>query len=138
MDIVKETQDKVTDEHLEQFRRLRDSRIKTPDRRKKEKAIRLEAEEKAIRDGFLEILPSDSTQTINLKKQYNGNQQLINHLDNMIVLDIQRLTTPEKAVADMMEKYQKLNMQLITKIESLNPEEDNIKQKIEEKLAMYT
>lgn len=138
LNILDETRHEVTESHLESFRRLRDARAKPVQVRQKEKEIRSEAEEAAINDGFLVIHETDATQTINLKKQYNGNQLLINHLDNLISLDIQKMNTPEKVVADMMEKYQKLNMSLIRQIESLNPAEDDLKQKIEQKLSQYT
>ena len=44
---------------------------------------------------------------------------------------------PDKYLLDGMEKYQKLNMQIMSTIEKQSPQGDSLKEMIQEKLARY-
>ena len=133
--IVEETKDKITEKHLEQIKRLRNSRNKPANVTETEQIAKVEAKKENNQTGFLEVSQDDSIQLVNLKDQYNSNQQLINHLDKTIKLDIQKFITPEKAVTDTMEKYQKLNIALLKQIESVKPQEEDLGKIIKDKLA---
>lgn len=136
--IVEETKDKITEKHLEQIKRLRNSRNKPANVTETEQIAKVEAKKENNQSGFLEVSQDDSIQLVNLKDQYNSNQQLINHLDKTIKLDIQKFITPEKAVTDTMEKYQKLNIALLKQIESVKPQEEDLGKIIKDKLANYS
>lgn len=139
--IVEETADEVSNEIVEQFKKLAASKIKpSPSNNKGKKTADVVAAAQFSNDssGFLEILPNDSTQLKNLKDQYNSNQVLINHLTKEINNDIMGGYTPTKLESDMMEKYQKLNMSLARTIETLNPAEESLASLIKAKLANYS
>jgi len=139
--IVEETAEEVSDEIVEQFKKLAASKIKpsnTNNNGKKTADVVAAAQSSNDSSGFLEVLDSDSTQLKNLKDQYNSNQVLINHLTKTINNDIAEGYTPSKLESDMMEKYQKLNMSLARTIETLNPAEESLASLIKEKLASYS
>lgn len=135
--IIEETREEVSDEQLKLFSDLARSRIKPKPATETRQAIIEQANSFDGEVGTLEINQSDSIELVNLKKQYNGNQKLIAFLDIKIQEMIRHNEPISKTETDMMEKYQKLNLSLLRSILSVNPEEDTLKKKIAERLALY-
>lgn len=136
--ILEETREEVSESQLKQFKDLASSRIRPMSSGKIKQAIQEEVV--AIEDdtGSLEIFPTDSTELMNMKKQYNSNQKLIRLLSVKIRNMIENQEPIGKTETDMMEKYQRLNLSLLKSISSINPEEGSLKDKIAEKLSRYT
>ena len=86
---------------------------------------------------MLEINDNDSVGLKNLKTQYNHNQKVIENFQLEINKVINNGELPDKYLLDGMEKYQKLNMQIMSTIEKQSPQGDSLKEMIQEKLARY-
>lgn len=136
--ILEETREEVSESQLKQFRDLASSRIRPMSSEKIKQAIQEEAAAIEDDEGSLEISTRDSIELMNMKKQYNSNQKLIRFLSIRIRNMIENHEPIGKTETDMMEKYQKLNLSLLKSILSVNPDEDNLKNKIADKLSQYT
>ena len=136
--ILEETREEVSESQLKQFRDLASSRIRPMSSEKIKQAIQEEAAAIEDDEGSLELSLRDSIELMNMKKQYNSNQKLIRFLSKRIRNMIENHEPIGKTETDMMEKYQKLNLSLLKSILSVNPDEDNLKNKIAERLEQYT
>lgn len=136
--ILEETADEVSDNNYKKLKKLANSRIKRGQSGGEKSEVLKKARAANDSKGFLEVTADDSIQLINLKQQYNSNQLLINYLNKIINKNILENETPSKLESDMMEKYQKLNMQLAKTIESIDPAEENLAAMIKSKLDNYS
>lgn len=136
--ILEETADEVSDINYKKLKKLANSRIKRGQSGGKKSEVLEKARVANDSQGFLEVATDDSIQLINLKQQYNSNQLLINYLNKVINKNILENETPSKLESDMMEKYQKLNMQLAKTIEAIDPAEENLAAMIKSKLDNYS
>ena len=91
----------------------------------------------SVKEKMLEINDNDSVGLKNLKTQYNHNQKVIENFQLEINKVINDGELPDKYLLDGMEKYQKLNMQIMSMIEKQSQQGDNLKEMIQEKLARY-
>lgn len=135
--ILEETAVEVDEKYIKKFKKMASSKIKSNNKGRKKSDVIKKARTINDSEGFIEVLKEDSAQLKNLKKQYNSNQVLINHLTKTINNDLSNGETPTKLETDMMEKYQKLNMSLAKTIELTNPAGDSLAAAIKEKLSQY-
>ena len=91
----------------------------------------------SVKEKMLEINDNDSVGLKNLKTQYNHNQKVIENFQLEINKVLNDGELPDKYLLDGMEKYQKLNMQIMSTIEKQSPQGDSLKEMIQEKLARY-
>ena len=111
-------------------------------KKKVEKKVEIELKYSSIyriwqKEKTLEINDNDSVGLKNLKNQYNHNQKVIENFQLEINKVINDGELPDKYLLDGMEKYQKLNMQIMSTIEKQSPQGDSLKEMIQEKLARY-
>ncbi|QJR40146.1 hypothetical protein [Streptococcus dysgalactiae] len=133
--IFEETRSNITKSQFKELEKLANQRQKYTRQERVElsrKTFKLIPKEK-----MLEISDNDSVVLKNLKTQYNHNQKVIENFQleiNKVIIDGE---LPDKYLLDGMEKYQKLNMQIMSTIEKQSPQGDSLKEMIQEKLARY-
>ncbi|HGA2089371.1 TPA: hypothetical protein ACGT5T_000650 [Streptococcus agalactiae] len=133
--IFEETRSNITKSQFKELEKLANQRQKYTRQERVElsrKTFKLIPKEK-----MLEISDNDSVVLKNLKTQYNHNQKLIENFQLEINKVINDGELPDKYLLDGMEKYQKLNMQIMSTIEKQSPQGDSLKEMIQEKLARY-
>lgn len=133
--IFEETRSNITKSQLKELKKLVNQRQKYTRQERVElsrKSFKLIPKEKT-----LDISENDSVALKNLKTQYNHNQKLIENFQLEINKVINAGELPDKYLLDSMEKYQKLNMQIMSTIEKQSPQGDSLKEQIQEKLARY-
>ncbi|HEP7770450.1 TPA: hypothetical protein VNM04_001619 [Streptococcus pyogenes] len=133
--IFEETRSNITKSQLKELKKLVNQRQKYTRQERVElsrKSFKLIPKEKT-----LDISENDSVALKNLKTQYNHNQKLIENFQLEINKVINAGELPDKYLLDSMEKYQKLNMQIMSTIEKQSPQGDSLKELIQEKLARY-
>ena len=133
--IFEETRSNITKSQFKELEKLANQRQKYTREERVElsrKTFKLIPKEK-----MLEINDNDSVSLKNLKTQYNHNQKVIENFQLEINKVINDGELPDKYLLDGMEKYQKLNMQIMSTIEKQSPQGDSIKEMIREKLARY-
>lgn len=133
--IFEETRSNITKSQFKELEKLANQRQKYTRQERVElsrKTFKLIPKEKT-----LDIGENDSVALKNLKTQYNHNQKVIENFQLEINKVINGGELPDKYLLDGMEKYQKLNMQIMSTIEKQSPQGDNIKEMIQEKLARY-
>lgn len=133
--IFEETRSNITKSQFKELEKLANQRQKYTRQERVElsrKTFKLIPKEK-----MLEISDNDSVVLKNLKTQYNHNQKVIENFQLEINKVINDGELPDKYLLDGMEKYQKLNMQIMSTIEKQSPQGDSIKEMIQEKLARY-
>lgn len=133
--IFEETRSNITKSQFKELEKLANKRQKYTRQERVElsrKTFKLIPKEK-----MLEISDNDSVVLKNLKTQYNHNQKVIENFQLEINKVINDGELPDKYLLDGMEKYQKLNMQIMSTIEKQSPQGDSLKEMIQEKLARY-
>lgn len=133
--IFEETRPNITKSQFKELEKLANQRQKYTRQERVElsrKTFKLIPKEK-----MLEISDNDSVVLKNLKTQYNHNQKVIENFQLEINKVINDGELPDKYLLDGMEKYQKLNMQIMSTIEKQSPQGDSLKEMIQEKLARY-
>lgn len=133
--IFDETRSNITKSQFKELEKLANQRQKYTRQERVElsrKTFKLIPKEK-----MLKITDGDSVGLKNLKNQYNHNQKLIENFQLEINKAINSGELPDKYLLDGLEKYQKLNMQIMTTIEKQSPQGDSLKEMIQEKLARY-
>lgn len=133
--IFEETRSNITKSQFKELEKLANQRQKYTREERVElsrKTFKLIPKEK-----MLEISDNDSVSLKNLKTQYNHNQKVIENFQLEINKVINDGELPDKYLLDGMEKYQKLNMQIMSTIEKQSPQGDSLKEMIQEKLARY-
>lgn len=133
--IFDETRSNITKSQFKELEKLANQRQKYTRQERVElsrKTFKLIPKEK-----MLKITDGDSVGLKNLKNQYNHNQKLIENFQLEINKAINSGELPDKYLLDGLEKYQKLNMQIMTAIEKQSPQGDSLKEMIQEKLARY-
>ena len=133
--IFEETRSNITKSQFKELEKLANQRQKYTREERVElyrKTFKLIPKEK-----MLEINDNDSVGLKNLKTQYNHNQKVIENFQLEINKVINDGELPDKYLLDGMEKYQKLNMQIMSTIEKQSPQGDSLKEMIQEKLARY-
>ncbi len=133
--IFEETRSNITKSQFKELEKLANQRQKYTRQERVElsrKTFKLIPKEK-----MLEISDNDSVWLKNLKTQYNHNQKVIENFQFEINKVINDGELPDKYLLDGMEKYQKLNMQIMSTIEKQSPQGDSLKELIQEKLARY-
>ena len=133
--IFEETRSNITKSQFKELEKLANQRQKYTREERVElsrKTFKLIPKEK-----MLEINDNDSVSLKNLKNQYNHNQKVIENFQLEINKVINDGELPDKYLLDGMEKYQKLNMQIMSTIEKQSPQGDSLKEMIQEKLARY-
>ncbi|AQY25050.1 TPA: hypothetical protein ACUJK1_000917 [Streptococcus agalactiae] len=133
--IFEETRSNITKSQFKELEKLANQRQKYTRQERVElsrKTFKLIPKEK-----MLEISDNDSVVLKNLKTQYNHNQKVIENFQLEINKVINDGELPDKYLLDGMEKYQKLNMQIMSTIEKQSPQGDSLKEMIQEKLARY-
>lgn len=133
--IFEETRSNITKSQFKELEKLANQRQKYTREERVElsrKTFKLIPKEK-----MLEINDNDSVSLKNLKTQYNHNQKVIENFQLEINKVINDGELPDKYLLDGMEKYQKLNMQIMSTIEKQSPQGDSLKEMIQEKLARY-
>ncbi|HEM6116510.1 TPA: hypothetical protein U2C09_001090 [Streptococcus suis] len=133
--IFEETRSNITKSQFKELEKLANQRQKYTRQERVElsrKTFKMIPKEKTI-----EISDNDSVSLKNLKTQYNHNQKVIENFQLEINKVINDGELPDKYLLDGMEKYQKLNMQIMSTIEKQTPQGDSIKEMIQEKLARY-
>ena len=131
--IFEETRSNITKSQFKELEKLANQRQKYTRQERVElsrKTFKLIPKEK-----MLEISDNDSVGLKNLKTQYN--QKVIENFQLEINKVINDSELPSKYLLDGMEKYQKLNMQIMSTIEKQSPQGDSLKEMIQEKLARY-
>lgn len=136
--IFEETRANVSPSQFEELRKLRDRRSKYSKTNDAEFEKQKLKDLKAVKsDGAIKINVSDSVEVQNLKQQHNDNLDLIVYLNRIVRQQMNDLKVPEKYLIDSIEKYQKLNMLILNTLQRLNPEEDDLKKMIAERLGTY-
>lgn len=133
--IFEETRSNITKSQLKELKKLVNQRQKYIRQERVElsrKSFKLIPKEKT-----LDISENDSVALKNLKTQYNHNQKVIENFQLEINKVINAGELPDKYLLDSMEKFQKLNMQIMSTIEKQSPQGDSLKELIQEKLARY-
>lgn len=133
--IFEETRSNITKSQFKELEKLANQRQKYTRQERVElsrKTFKLIPKEKT-----LDVSDNDSVALKNLKNQYNHNQKVIENFQLEINKVINAGELPDKYLLDGMEKYQKLNMQIMSTIEKQSPQGDNLKEMIQEKLARY-
>ena len=133
--IFEETRSNITKSQFKELEKLANQRQKYTREERVElsrKTFKLIPKEK-----MLEINDNDSVCLKNLKTQYNYNQKVIENFQLEINKVINDGELPDKYLLDGMEKYQKLNMQIMSMIKKQSQQGDNLKEMIQEKLARY-
>ena len=133
--IFEETRSNITKSQFKELEKLANQRQKYTREERVElsrKTFKLIPKEK-----MLEINDNDSVGLKKLKTQYNHNQKVIENFQLEINKVINDGELPDKYLLDGMEKYQKLNMQIMSTIEKQSPQGDSLKEMIQEKLARY-
>lgn len=133
--IFEETRSNITKSQFKELEKLANQRQKYTRQERVElsrKTFKLIPKEKT-----LEIRDNDPVGLKNLKNQYNHNQKVIENFQLEINKVINDGELPDKYLLDGMEKYQKLNMQIMSTIEKQSPQGDSLKEMIQEKLARY-
>lgn len=133
--IFEETRSNITKSQLKELKKLVNQRQKYTRQERVElsrKSFKLIPKEKT-----LDISENDSVALKNLKTQYNHNQKVIENFQLEINKVINAGELPDKYLLDSMEKYQKLNMQIMSTIEKQSPQGDSLNELIQEKLARY-
>lgn len=133
--IFDETRSNITKSQFKELEKLANQRQKYTRQERVElsrKTFKLIPKEK-----MLKITDGDSVGLKNLKNQYNHNQKLIENFQLETNKAINSGELPDKYLLDGLEKYQKLNMQIMTTIEKQSPQGDSLKEMIQEKLARY-
>lgn len=133
--IFEETRSNITKSQFKELKKLVKQRQKYTRQERVElsrKSFKLIPKEKT-----LDISENDSVALKNLKTQYNHNQKVIENFQLEINKVINAGELPDKYLLDSMEKYQKLNMQIMSTIEKQSPQGDSLKELIQEKLARY-
>ncbi|WP_367006424.1 hypothetical protein ABZ559_11085 [Streptococcus sp. ZY19097] len=133
--IFEETRSNITKSQFKELEKLANQRQKYTRQERVElsrKTFKLIPKEKT-----LDISDNDSVALKNLKTQYNHNQKVIENFQLEINKVINAGELPDKYLLDGMEKYQKLNMQIMSTIEKQSPQGDSLKELIQEKLARY-
>ncbi|HEN7436518.1 TPA: hypothetical protein U7K31_001249 [Streptococcus agalactiae] len=133
--IFEETRSNITKSQFKELEKLANQRQKYTRQERVElsrKTFKLIPKEK-----MLEISDNDTVVLKNLKTQYNHNQKVIENFQLEINKVINDGELPDKYLLDGMEKYQKLNMQIMSTIEKQSPQGDSLKEMIQEKLARY-
>lgn len=136
--IFEETRSNITKSQFKELEKLANQRQKYTREERVElsrKTFKLIPKEK-----MLEINDNDSVGLKNLKTlktQYNHNQKVIENFQLEINKVINDGELPDKYLLDGMEKYQKLNMQIMSTIEKQSLQGDSLKEMIQEKLARY-
>lgn len=133
--IFDETRSNITKSQFKELEKLANQRQKYTRQERVElsrKTFKLIPKEK-----MLKITDGDSVGLKNLKNQYNHNQKLIENFQLEINKAINSGELPDKYLLDGLEKYQKLNMQIMITIEKQSPQGDSLKEMIQEKLARY-
>lgn len=133
--IFEETRSNITKSQFKELEKLANQRQKYTRQERVElsrKTFKLIPKEKT-----LNISDNDSVALKNLKTQYNHNQKVIENFQLEINKVINAGELPDKYLLDGMEKYQKLNMQIMSTIEKQSPQGDSLKEMIQEKLARY-
>ena len=133
--IFEETRSNITKSQFKELEKLANQRQKYT------REERVELSRKTFKfipkEKILEINDNDSVGFKNLKTQYNHNQKVIENFQLEINKVINNGELPDKYLLDGMEKYQKLNMQIMSTIEKQSPQGDSLKEMIQEKLARY-
>lgn len=132
--IFEETKREMSEEHLRRIIKIRNSRGNTG----RQRLLETEAAKYASKTGHVKINTSDPAWIKNLKGSYNANQTVIEYLDKVIMSYLSRGETPDKTTADMMAKFQMLNIQITKKLILYEPLETDMKNKIQNGLAKYT
>lgn len=117
--IFEETRSNITKSQFKELEKLANQRQKYTRQERVElsrKTFKLIPKEK-----MLEISDNDSVVLKNLKTQYNHNQKVIENFQLEINKVINDGELPDKYLLDGMEKYQKLNMQIMSTIEKQSP-----------------
>lgn len=133
--IFEETRSNITKSQFKELNKLVNQRQKYTRQERVElsrKSFKLIPKEKT-----LDISENDSVALKNLKTQYNHNQKVIENFQLEINKVINAGELPDKYLLDSMEKYQKLNMQIMSTIEKQSSQGDSLKELIQEKLARY-
>lgn len=133
--IFEETRSNITSSQFKELEKLANQRQKYTREERVElsrKTFKMIPKEKTI-----EISDNDSVSLKNLKTQYNHNQKVIENFQLEINKAINEGELPDKYLLDSLEKYQKLNMQIVSAIEKQSPQGDSLKEMIQEKLARY-
>ena len=133
--IFEETRSNINKSQFKELEKLANQRQKYTRQERVElsrKTFKLIPKEK-----MLEISDNDSVVLKNLKTQYNHNQKVIENFQLEINKVINDGELPDKYLLDGMEKYQKLNMQIMSTIEKQSPQGDSLKEMIQEKLTRY-
>ncbi|HFZ6730018.1 TPA: hypothetical protein ACGPS2_000490 [Streptococcus agalactiae] len=123
--IFEETRSNITKSQFKELEKLANQRQKYTRQERVElsrKTFKLIPKEK-----MLEISDNDSVVLKNLKTQYNHNQKVIENFQLEINKVINDGELPDKYLLDGMEKYQKLNMQIMSTIEKQSPQGDSLK-----------
>ena len=133
--IFEETKSNISKSQFKELEKLANQRQKYTRQERVElsrKTFKLIPKEK-----MLEIRDDESVGLKNLKAQYNYNQKLIENFQLEINKFINDGDMPGKYLTDSLEKYQKLNMQVVSMIDKQSPQTDHIQELIKEKLARY-
>lgn len=133
--IFEETRSEITESQFKAIEKL------ARKRQKYTREDRVELSRKSFKvvpkDKLLEHRDGDSVALRNLKNQYNHNQKIIENFQLEINKEINEGELPDKYLLDGMEKYQKLNMQIMATIDKQSPQGDSLAEIIKEKLAGY-
>ena len=119
-------QENISDTHLKEIKKLHgnDGHLK--------KGISQETE-----DFYLEIDENDINELRKLKMSYNKNLRLINAFEQNVESCLNSDTLPEKFIIDNLEKYIKLNIQLLKSMQMYTSNESNLEQNIINRLKLY-
>lgn len=132
--IFEETKKGLTESQYKEVEKLRDKNLFTNEEKKK---IILSGAESFNAMGLLEIEDTDSKEIINLKNDYNYNRKYIEYLQTLIKIDMFDKKVPDKNVSNMLEKFQSLNLKIVSNLEKSKSTGVDFDALIQERLNSY-
>ena len=148
--ISSETRDGIGEKHLESLQKLRQSKsklqanksddveVENDDIDDKNDEVEVENDDIDDKSDDVEVENDDIDNNLKqLKKQYDQNLKLISWLSNEISLCIDINVLPDKNAAGMLEKYQKLNVQILKSINKNQSKGSALEDKVAKMMAEF-
>ena len=132
--IFEETKKGLSESQYKEVEKLRDKNFFKSEERKK---TILNGAKSFCATGLLKIGDTDSKEIVNLKTDYNENRNFIEYHQSCIEIAMINGKKPDKDISNMLEKYQSLNLKIISNLEKAKSTAVDFETLIQEKLNNY-
>ena len=132
--IVEETKKEISKKQFELLKNLKNNNSFMY---KEERDKVLKGAEQFEAKGLMEIKATDCPNVKTLKCDYNNNRKFIEYLQSLLDKAVENKKLPPKLITNMLERYQMLNLKIITVLSKMKAEKKDIGALISERLEIY-